>query len=337
MDGAGAPRVSGQTARQFWIQAPGHGAILETALAPRQPDEVLVRASHSAISRGTETLVFRGDVPPSQYEAMRAPFQEGEFPAPVKYGYASVGRVLEGPASSGLHGSTVFCLYPHQDLYCVPAHAVVPVPAAVPAERAVLTASMETAVTILWDARPLVGDRIVVIGAGVLGLLVAWMGRSVPGASVTVVDPNEEREAVARTLGLHWRREPPAESDADLVIHVSGHPEGLRTALAVAGVESTIVEASWYGSCPVSLPLGESFHSRRLTLRSSQVGRIPPERAPRWTQARRLRLALELLRAPELDALITGDSPFEDLPAVMQRLSLDAHGELCHRISYADV
>jgi threonine dehydrogenase-like Zn-dependent dehydrogenase len=326
--------VAPLTARQFWVQAPGHGAIVEADLPSRGADEVLVRTLHSGISRGTESLVFRGDVPPSQYQTMRAPFQEGEFPGPVKYGYASVGEVVESPATSELAGRTVFCLFPHQDLYCVPAEAVSPLPEGVPPGRAVLAANMETAVTIAWDARPAVGDRIVVIGAGVVGMLVAWLCRSLPGSVVRIVDPEPAREAVARALAIPFGLDPPRDAEADLVIHASGHPEGLRTALAVAGIESTIVEASWYGSHDVCLPLGEAFHSRRLTLRSSQVGRIPAERAPRWDRARRMRLALELLRAPELDALITGECPFDDLPRVMARLSDDAPGELCHRVSY---
>jgi threonine dehydrogenase-like Zn-dependent dehydrogenase len=323
-------------ARQFWIQAPGRGEIVEAELAPRRPDEVLVRARYSGISRGTETLVFRGEVPPSQYEAMRAPFQEGEFPGPVKYGYASVGEVEEGSASSDLVGRTVFCLFPHQDRYCVPAAAVMPLPDGVPAGRAVLAANMESAVTIAWDARPSVGDRIVVIGAGVLGLLVAWLCRRVPGTTVTIVDPDPQREAAALALGIELRGEVPMDVDADVVVHASGHAEGLRAALEVAGVEGTIVEASWFGSESVCLPLGEAFHPRRLTIRSSQVGRIPPDRAPRWTRARRLRTALELLRAPELDALVSDTSPFEQLPEVMSQLSRESSGVLCHRVDYGD-
>jgi threonine dehydrogenase-like Zn-dependent dehydrogenase len=320
------------TARQFWVTAPGHGEIIQTDLAPRQPGEVLVRAICSGISRGTESLVFRGEVPASQHEAMRAPFQEGDFPAPVKYGYASVGEVEKDSTSSGLDGRVVFCLYPHQDLYAVPAQYVTPVPDGVPAGRAVLAANMESAVTILWDARPAVGDRIVVIGAGVLGLLVAWLCRRLPGTSVIVVDVNPERASVARALDIRFASEP--EPDADLVIHASGQPDGLRTALRVAGVESTVVEASWYGDRTVSLPLGEDFHSRRLTLKSSQVGRLTPDHIPRWTRERRMRTALELLRRPELDVLITGESAFEDLPDVMMRLSHDPGAALCHRIRY---
>jgi len=310
---------------------------VETNLARRQAGEVTVRTIYSGISRGTESLVFRGEVPPSQYQVMRAPFQEGEFPGPVKYGYASVGEVQEDSAPSELVGRIVFCLYPHQDRYCVPADAVSPLPEGVPPGRAVLAANMESAVTILWDARPAVGDTIVVIGAGVVGLLVAWLCRRLPGTMVTIVDPNPEREGVARELSVPFRREPPLGADADLVVHASGQAQGLRTALALAGVEGTIIEASWYGSQTVDLPLGEDFHSRRLTIRSSQVGRIPADRAPRWTRARRMRTALELLRAPELDALITGESEFAELPDVMARLSRDPIAALCHRIRYHDV
>jgi len=319
-------------ARQFWIRAPGHGEIVRAELPPRQADGLLVRTLYSAISRGTESLVFRGEVPPSQYAAMRAPFQEGHFPGPVKYGYSSVGRVEEGP--DDLAGRVVFCLYPHQDLYFVPAAAVTPIPDDLPPGRAVLAANMETAVNVQWDARPSAGDRIVVIGAGVVGLLVAWLCRQIPGASLTVVDINPARAAVANELGVSFRSEVPPDEHADLVVHASGQPEGLRSALAIAGIEATVIEASWYGTRPVTLPLGETFHSRRLTLRSSQVGTVPPDRAPRWSRQRRMTLALELLRDPRLDVLITGESAFEDLPDVLAELSRNPTGALCHRIRY---
>ena len=320
------------TARQFWIRTPGHGEIVTADLAPRRADEVLVHTLYSGISRGTESLVFRGEVPASQYEAMRAPFQQGEFPGPIKYGYTSVGQVLAGP--DPLLGRTVFCLYPHQDRYCVPATDVTPVPDAVPADRAVLAATMETAVNAVWDARPAAGDQIVVVGAGAVGLLVAWLCRQMPGTQVTAVDINPARRTVAEALGVTCVVEPPHDATADLVVHASGRPEGLASALAVAGAEATIVEVSWYGSRSVPLPLGEAFHSRRLTLRSSQVGRLPPERTPRWTRARRMTLALDLLRDSRLEALITGESPFEDLPEVLATLSREPNDTLCHRIRY---
>ena len=307
---------------------------MNAELSPRQAGDVLVRAIYSSISRGTESLVFKGEVPESQYQAMRAPFQEGEFPGPVKYGYASVGKVQENEGGDDFEGRIVFCLYPHQDVYHVPVSEVTLVPEDVPAGRAVLAASMETAVTIVWDARPTAGDRIVVIGAGVVGLLVAWLCRQVPGTTVTIVDVNAERLSVAEALQVAFCIQPTEGVEADLVIHASGEPDGLRSGLVIAGMESTIIEASWYGSRSVPLPLGEDFHSRRLTLKSSQVGRVPPDRAPRWSRARRMKLALELLRAPELDVLITGESAFAELPVVLARLSAEPSAALCHRIRY---
>ena len=326
-----------RTVRQFWIRTPGHGEIVTVPLGAREPDQVLVRALYSGISRGTESLVFRGEVPPSQYQAMRAPFQEGDFPGSVKYGYSSVGEVLEAPAQLErlLLGQCVFCLHPHQDLYLVPARAVRVLPDGVPPERAILAANMETALNAVWDARPSAGDRIVVIGGGVVGLLVAWLCRQIPAASVTLVDIDPSREDVARALGLEFTSGAPAGAEADFVFHASGSPLGLEAALSVAGVEATVVELSWYGTQSVPLPLGEAFHSRRLTLRSSQVGRIPVDRAPRWDHARRLGVALDLLCDEQLDLLISGETDFETLPEVMHRLAEDGRGALCHRVRYA--
>ena len=320
------------TARQFWIEAPGRGAVVDARLPPRRDDEVSIRTLYSGISRGTEALVFRGGVPPSQYQAMRAPFQEGDFPGPVKYGYSSVGRVVEGPED--LEGHVVFCLFPHQDRYTVPLSAVTRVPAAVPPGRAVLAANLETAVNVMWDARPVVGDRIVVVGGGVVGLLCAWLCRGLPGADLTLVDPNDARAPVAEALEIPFRTTAPDGADADLVVHASGRPDGLAAALAVAGVEGTVVEASWHGDRAVPLPLGEAFHARRLTVRSSQVGRLPPARTPRWDHARRLALAMSLLADARLDVLITGENRFEELPGVMARVSRVPGNTLCHRIRY---
>ena len=318
--------------KQFWVDAPRRSHIVTAVLPSRQPGEVLCRALYSAVSRGTESLVFRGEVPPSQYQAMRAPFQEGDFPGPLKYGYSSVAEVVEGP--SDLTGRTVFCLYPHQDYYFAPVAAVTVLPDRLPPGRAVLAANMETAVNILWDAQPGVGDRVVVVGAGVVGLLCAWLCRQHPGTDVTVVDINPARREPAQALGLACQTESPSEGTADLVIHASGHPDGLQSALTVAGPEATIVEASWFGTRAVSLSLGEAFHARRLTVRSSQVGQVSPARSPRWTRARRMGLAMRLLCDDRLDVLISGESPFETLPSVMARLS-DAPGDtLCHRIRY---
>jgi threonine dehydrogenase-like Zn-dependent dehydrogenase len=284
------------------------------------------------VSRGTEALVFRGEVPQSQHTAMRAPFQNGEFPGPVQYGYLSVGRVEQGPAD--LLGRTVFCLFPHQDRYVVPASAVVPVPAEVPAARAVLAGAVETALNATWDAGPLIGDRIAVIGAGMIGASVAALLAGLPAARVQLVDVDPERAAVARTLGVEFRTPEQADGDCDLVLHASATAAGLTRALELLGPEGEVIELSWFGDRTVSLPLGAAFHSRRLGIRASQVGSVAPARRARRSHADRLAIALRLLAEPRFDALITGESAFDELPTIMPRLASGELPALCHRIVY---
>jgi NADPH:quinone reductase-like Zn-dependent oxidoreductase len=319
-------------ASAFWLASPGKGEIRPERVPAPARDEVLVRTLHSGVSRGTETLVFAGRVPESQWAAMRAPFQEGEFPAPVKYGYLNVGVVEDGVAE--LVGKTVFCLYPHQTRYVVPASAVTVVPSGVPAHRAVLAGTVETAVNALWDGSPQIGDRIAVVGAGMVGASVAAVAAGLPGVRVQLVDPDPSRAALADALGVSYAAPADADGDCDLVVHASATSEGLTRALELLAPEATVVELSWYGDRQVSVPLGEFFHSRRLTVRSSQVGGIAPNR--RRTYAQRLALSLELLRNPVFDALITGRSPFPDLPGVMPRLADGSLPALCHVIDYPE-
>ncbi|MDF1793448.1 MAG: zinc-binding alcohol dehydrogenase [Thalassobaculaceae bacterium] len=313
-------------ARAFWVTRPGQGEIRATALAPADPREVTVRALYSGISRGTEALVFTGRVPESQHAVMRCPFQEGDFSGPVKYGYSAVGALEDG--------SAVFCLHPHQDRFTVPADAVRPVPASVPPARAILAANMETALNALWDSGIGPGDKVAVVGLGVVGLLIAYLAARIPGTDLIGIDPNPDRAAVARHLGIPFAPDAPAGYDADTVIHASGTPGGLETALTLAGMEAMVLEASWHGSTQVPLSLGEAFHSRRLTLRSTQVGGIAPSHRPRWGYARRMDKALALLADPALDALIDGESPFTSLPETMAALADGRLSALCHRIRY---
>ncbi|MFI9602114.1 zinc-binding alcohol dehydrogenase [Streptomyces sp. NPDC052043] len=323
-----------RSARAFWLTSPGHGEIRRTDLPEPGPGEVVVRALYSGISRGTETLVFRGQVPESQYEAMRAPFQEGDFPGPVKYGYLSVGVVEEGPRE--LAGRTVFCLHPHQSRYVVPASAVTRVPENVPAGRAVLAGTVETAVNALWDAAPLVGDRIAVVGGGMVGCSVAALLARFPGVRVQLVDADPARAEIAEALGTGFALPQDALGACDLVVHASATEQGLARALDLLTPEGTVLELSWYGDRRVALPLGEAFHSRRLVVRSSQVGTVSPARRSSRTYADRLALALDLLADPALDALVTGESAFEELPEVMPRLASGEIPALCHRVRYAD-
>jgi NADPH:quinone reductase-like Zn-dependent oxidoreductase len=319
-------------ARAFWVAAPGRGEIRAQRLRPLAPGELLVRTRASAISRGTETLVFRGEVPQSEWQRMRCPFQEGEFPAPVKYGYAVAGVVEDGPAEQC--GRRVFCLHPHQDRFIIPEDAVVPIPDDVPDRRATLAANMETAVNGLWDGMPGPGDRIAVIGAGVVGALVAALAARLPGTEVELTDIDPSRAALAAAFGCRFAAPRQARGEADLVVHASGAAEGLATALAVAGFEATVVEMSWYGTRVVPLALGGAFHSCRLNLRSSQVGAVPAGRRARWSHRRRVELALSLLRDPLFDLLLSGDSDLAELPELMTRLALSSEGVLCHTVRY---
>jgi threonine dehydrogenase-like Zn-dependent dehydrogenase len=313
------------------VLAPGHGALVEVALPEPGPDDVVVATRHSAISRGTELLVYRGQVPPSQYALMRAPFQSGEFPGPVTYGYLAVGTVEDGPAE--LRGRDVFCLHPHQTRFVVPASAVTPVPDAVPAARAVLAGTVETAVNALWDAAPRVGDRVAVVGAGMVGAAVAALLAGIPGTRVELVDVDPGRAAVAAALGVGFALPDDAADGCDLVLHASATEAGLARALELLGVEGELVELSWYGDRAPRVPLGEGFHSGRLAIRASQVGRVSPSRRARWSHADRMALALRLLADPRFDALITAAVPFAALPGTMAELAAGAPG-LGVRVDY---
>jgi hypothetical protein len=319
-------------ARAFWVAAPGRGEIRTEPIGPVARGDVLVRTLFSGISRGTEALVFRGAVPPSEFERMRAPFPAGDFPAPVKYGYANVGVVEEGPPE--LRGRRVFTLYPQQTRFIVPATAVHVLPAETPPARAVLAANLETAINGIWDGRPLAGDRVSIVGAGAVGCLVAWLVARIVGCDVELVDVNRSKSVIARALGVRFATPETATGEADLVLHTSGAPEGLALALEIAGFEATVVELSWYGDRDVPLALGRAFHARRLTIASSQVGTVAATQRARWDTRRRMQLALRLLEQSSLDALITGESDFDELPRVMERLTGTPGDAVCHRIRY---
>ncbi|OEU91970.1 dehydrogenase [Streptomyces abyssalis] len=325
-----------RTAHAYWLRSPGSGEIRTVALGSPGPGEVLVRALYSGVSRGTETLVFDGRVPRSQHDVMRAPFQEGDFPGPVKYGYLSVGVVEESGegVDAALMGRTVFCLHPHQTRYVVPADAVTPVPEAVPARRAVLAGTVETAVNAVWDAAPALGDRIAVVGAGMVGACVASVLSRFPAARVQLVDADPGRAAVAAALGVPFALPADATGECDIVVHASASQEGLARSLELLAPDGEVIELSWYGDRKVSIPLGESFHSRRLAVRSSQVGALPPSRRARRGFADRMALALDLLADPAMETLITGESAFGDLPAVMPRIAGGELPALCHLVTY---
>jgi len=294
----------------LWYVGDGRAELRAVGLPALQKGEARITARYSGLSRGTERLVLHGRVPPSEHQRMRCPFQDGDFPFPVKYGYAVVGVIEDGPKER--IGETVFLLHPHQRVFHAPISNLHAVPQDVPPRRAALAANMETALNVLWDAHAAPGDRILIVGGGVLGMLIAGIAAGVPGATVTVVDTDATRATTATKLGAAFAAPDSAPDNQDIVVHTSSTSEGLRLALAAAGTEARIVEASWYGDKAVNVSLGEGFHARRLQLVSSQVGSVPEHKRARWTTARRMAAALALLRDPSYDALITAEVAFTD-------------------------
>jgi NADPH:quinone reductase-like Zn-dependent oxidoreductase len=321
------------SARALWYVGRREAELRPEALRRLAPDDIVVRTLWTGLSRGTERLVFEGRVSQSERERMRAPLQEGDFPFPVKYGYCAVGLVEVGPEE--LRGRTVFVLHPHQDRFVVPTSMAHPVPDEVPARRAVLAANMETALNAIWDSGAGPGDRILVVGAGAVGCLVGHLAARMPGTEVTIVDIDLSRRSLVNALGAGFAKPLDAPEGADVVFHASASSAGLACALACAGREATIIEMSWYGDHVVGAPLGLDFHSRRLTLRSSQVGAVAPSRRPRWDHQRRLSKALSLLKDERLDGLLSDEVAFADLPKALPHLLAPTAPGLTAAIRYA--
>lgn len=302
--------------RALWYAEPLKVELRSERLEVPSCDMALVRTLYSGVSRGTERLVFTGNVPESEFQSMRAPLQVGDFPFPVKYGYCATGVVEEGPKD--LIGRAFFCLHPHQDLFLATPQSLVEIPCNVPARRATLAANMETALNAHWDAASGPCDSIAIVGAGVVGLLTAYLAARLPGADVIVIDSNPARAAIVEAFGAKFAL--PGDdlpADRDVVFHASASAGGLATALGLAGMEGRVVEMSWYGAKPVAAPLGGAFHSRRLQLISTQVGQVSASRRPRWDYGRRIAAAMTLLDRPELDLLVNEEIAFDDAPALL--------------------
>ncbi len=326
------PSSSAQSAQALWYVASEQAECRIETLPRLAEGAVQVRSIFGALSRGTESLVYRGQVPEAEYTRMRAPFMGGAFPFPVKYGYSNVGRVEQGPES--LLGKLVFSLMPHQTAFQAASDSVIAIPQGVEASRAVLGANMETALNAVWDAAPGPGDRIAVVGGGVVGCLVAYLCGHLPGAEVILIDINPERAAIAQALGVQFALPQAAPQECDVVIHCSANAAGLTTALGCAGEEATVLELSWYGSAMVAAPLGGAFHSRQIRLQSSQVGHISASRRPRWTYRRRLSAALDMLQDARLDVLLAPAVDFASLPARLPEILGRQSTVLCQLIRY---
>ena len=326
-------QTSPMTARALWYVDRGLVALLEESLPPvHGSDQVRIRTLYSAVSRGTERLIYLGAVPESEWHRMRAPMQMGAFPFPVKYGYCAVGIVEDGAPE--LRGRTVFCLHPHQDLFNAPKSAIAPVPPGIPARRATLAANMETALNAVWDSRMAVGARVNVIGAGIVGLLTGYLAARIPGTEVTLIDVTEARRDVAERIGVGYATARDMPGEADVVFHTSATASGLQAAIDSAGMEARIVEMSWYGTREVGIGLGGAFHSKRLQLISTQVGHVSAAQRPRWSFQRRLGKALELLADPALDALVETELQFEEAPTRLPQVFADNASGLAPVIRY---
>lgn len=319
-------------AHAYWTVGPRQGEIRTESLRSPADGEVLVRTLHSGISRGTELLIHRHQVPPEVAEQMRAPHQEGSLPGPVKYGYLNVGLVEAGPEH--LVGRRVFSLYPHQDRYVIDADALTPLPDDLPSARAVLAGTAETAVNAVWDSGVTLGDRVAVVGAGMVGLSLALTLRQLPLHSLQLIDPDPARATVCARLGLDLRTPDTADQDLDVVFHTSAHGDGLATGLRLLGVEGTLVELSWYGTTRPAVPLGLEFHARRLRIIASQVSRVSPTRAARRDVTDRMAVAWKLLRDPAFDALLSPPVDFHSLPHVFTQLDDGGGSALCTLVRY---
>ena len=321
-------------AHALWFTAPREAALLPETVRPPGPGEVRVRTLASAVSRGTEMLVYRGEVP--EGTKLDLPTLAGSFGFPIKYGYAAVGRVLDAGPDVDVFatGDLVFVLHPHQDVFVAPETMPVHLPKDLNPLLAVFCANVETAVGIVHDAAPRLGETALVFGSGVVGLLVARLLK-LAGAKAFVIEPLAARRELALVRGADGAFEPDEHlleqifeatggRGADVVIEVSGSGSALEAAIECVAVEGTVIVASWYGTRPVSLPLGGRFHRGRVRLRSSQVGRLAPELRARWDTARRMETVLDLLPRLGLGELVTHRYPFESAPGLYREM--DAGG-----------
>lgn len=304
------------TVGSVWFPARGEVELRDEEVGSVGPHDVRVRAIASAISHGTELLVLRGQVPEGL--ELDLPTLRGSFGFPIKYGYASAGRVVEVGAEvhSLAPGDAVFVHHPHQAEYVVPSSMPIRLPAGLDPMLGVFVANLETATNIVLDAAPRLGERVIVFGQGVVGLLITQLLRRTGISQLTVVEPVARRRELALRVGadaalVPIEGEAVTGADFDIAIEASGNGAALDAALASVVFAGSVVVCSWYGTKPVPLTLGGAFHRRRLRIVSSQVGTIDPALQPRWSRERRLEVALGLLRELELESLITHRVPIE--------------------------
>lgn len=310
--------------RSVFFTAPNQAAVIEESLPALAPGEVLVETLVSAISPGTEMLFYRGQLPAGVAVDTSIASLSGGLSYPLKYGYACVGRVigLGADVPDEWSGRLIFAFHPHESHFCAPVASLLPVPSGIDPERAALLPNAETAVNLVMDAAPLVGERVVVFGLGIVGLLTTALLAQFPLAARYAVDPIESRRALAASLGATETFAPAdletlstalAESSgADLIFELSGQPAALDQAVQMAGFGARVVVGSWYGNKRANLDLGEHFHRNRLQIVSSQVSTLAPHLTGRWTKARRIQSAWRFLADLPVERLVTHRFPVEE-------------------------
>ena len=327
----------GQTRALFYEKA-GSASLKTVELRPLAANEVLVKTLYSGISRGTESIVFNGKIPESEWQAMRCPHQTGDFSFPVSYGYAVVGKVIAvgRDITKMFTDETVFVLHPHQESIIVTEDMARPVLEQIPANRAVLSANMETALNAVWDSNLETHHRVSVVGGGVVGLLTAYVASQISDNPVTLIDINPNKKTIAEKLGLNFALPNNAAGEQDIIFHTSANGAGLQTAINLLTFEGSVIEMSWYGDKPVQLSLGGPFHSKRLKIISSQVGHVSPAKRATHDYGERMAEAMQLLADPVLDHLLEAPIAFNALPEALPDIFSSDSETLCQLIKYGD-
>ena len=333
--------------------APYELDITEDKLPEPGAGEVLIQTRFSAISHGTEMLVYRGQFPAGMAADDTIPELRRPLTYPLKYGYAVVGDIIDtgSGVSRDLNGQSVFSLHPHESCFTVDADRVIPLPAGVDPLDALFLANMETAVNLLMDGRPVIGENVAVLGQGVVGLLTTSLLARFPLAALLTVDPIKLRREASRQAGAHRSLDPNLEDienqismalksdgstgQADLTYELSGDPEALNQAIAATGFDGRIVVGSWYGSKPAALDLGSRFHRRRLRLISSQVSTLTPELAARWSHKRRFEVAWEMIRRIRPARFITRRIPLTQAPEAYKLIDKDPAADIQVVLEYS--
>ena len=288
--------------KSYWIDKKNKGYFKFGEISSINSNEIVVKTLFSGISYGTEKLVYSGKVPKSQRNLMKCPYQEGDFGNDIKYGYINVGKVVDGDKS--YLGNNIFSLYPHQDFYKIPSNEALIIPNKIPLSRCLLIPNLETAINAVWDTLPSAGDRILVIGAGIVGLLTAYLINKIPGVNLFIVDKDPSKRKITKKLGIKFLDTIPKKFDARFIYECTGDHRILNSLKNNITVNSTICVLSWYGDKKSDIALGENFFSKRAKLIMSQVSKISPSRCDLTNQDRR-KIALEILDASnDLDHLI---------------------------------